>query len=151
MSSSRVGGFTLIELLIVMAIVMILAGLVLGTSGYMQRRAARERAETEMVALATALENYKADYGAYPEGTNVSGGSFPQENDFLVEALQPEEGEVYFEFSKSMLSGSNVVDPFRENYGYQYPGDPTRSGTNFFDLFSRAGAGTNTNGWIKNW
>jgi len=64
----------------------------------------------------------------------------------------PSTGKVYFEFNKGMtnVSGSatNIVDPFGEQYGYVYPG--TMNGSNFFDLWSRAGS-TNTNAWITNW
>lgn len=144
---TSVPGFTLIELLIVMAIIGILASLVLGVSGYVQKKAATSRAESEIAALGAALESYRADYGAYPEGTNTSSSG---DNSFLREALEPSTGKVYFEFPNGMLNGSNVVDPFGESYGYQYPGDPDRSGSNFFDLYSRSGT-TNTNNWVKNW
>jgi general secretion pathway protein G len=144
--------FTLIELLVVMAIIAILAGLVLSTAGFVQRKAATSRAEAEIKALEAALESYKADMGDYPTGTN--GGTnvtAPSSgNNFLLVALYPSTGKVYFEFSKSMTNGSNIVDPFGEQYGYMYPGSSNRNGSNFFDLWSRAG-GTNTNAWIKNW
>ena len=88
-----------------------------------------------MAALTVALENYRADNGDYPQGTNVNGVNAPASNSFLLSSLMPSTGKVYFEFNKSMTNASNVVDPFGENYGYQYPGDEKRSGTNFFDLF----------------
>ena len=68
----RCHGFTLVELLTVMAIIMILAGLVLGTSGYVQKKGARARAEAEIAALSAALESYKADNGIYPRGPAVA-------------------------------------------------------------------------------
>ena len=49
-----------------MAIIIILAGLILATSGYVQNKGARSRAETEIAAMSAALENYKADNGIYP-------------------------------------------------------------------------------------
>jgi type II secretory pathway pseudopilin PulG len=58
--------FTLIELLVVIAIIIILAGLVLSTVGYVQKKGARSRAETEIAALSAACESYKADNGVYP-------------------------------------------------------------------------------------
>jgi len=42
-------------------------------------------------------------------------------------------------------------DPFGNSYGYQYPGDVNRSGTNFYDLWSTANKPANSNAWIKNW
>ena len=147
---STARGFTLLELLIVVAIIAILAGLILSTAGYIQRKGASSRAEAEIAALTVALENYKADHGDYPQGTNVSGTSAPSSNNFLLTNLMPATGKVYFEFNKSMTNASNVVDPFGENYGYQYPGATNRNGTNFFDLFSRC-ASSDTNQWKINW
>jgi general secretion pathway protein G len=154
-SHSR-GAFSLIELLVVVAIIAILAGLVLQTAGYVQRRGATARAEAEIKALEAALESYKADFGTYPMWTNIP----PATNNSVVRAaLAPSTGKVYFTFPKGMApSGANpnaanvaILDPFGEGYGYQFPGNANRSGTNFFDLWSRGGAGTNTNAWIKNW
>ena len=142
--------FTLLELLVVVAIIGILAGLLLNTAGYVQRKGAMSRAEAEIAALTVALENYKADHGDYPVASNVNGTSAPSGNSFLLTNLMPNTGKVYFEFSKSMLSASNVVDPFGENYGYQYPGATNRSGTNFFDLFSRC-ASSDPLRWKVNW
>ena len=147
---STARGFTLLELLIVIAIIAILAGLILSTAGYVQRKGASSRAEAEIAALTVALENYKADHGDYPQGTNVSGTSAPSSNNFLLTNLMPATGKVYFEFNKSMTNASNVVDPFGENYGYQYPGATNRNGANFFDLFSRC-ASSDTNRWKINW
>ena len=62
------GGFTLIELIVVVGIILILAGLVLSTAGYARKKSARARAETEIAAMAAAIESYKADNGVYPRG-----------------------------------------------------------------------------------
>jgi type II secretory pathway pseudopilin PulG len=137
-----------------MAIIAILAGLILQTAGYVQRKGATSRAEAEIAALSAALESYKADMGDYPTGTNGSPTNTSAPNDgnsFLMEALMPASGKVYFEFSKGMTNGSNIVDPFGEQYGYVYGtnGGPM-SGPNFFDLWSRSGT-TNTEAWKKNW
>jgi general secretion pathway protein G len=149
-ASAAMAGFTILELIIVIAIIAILAGLILSTAGYIQKKGASSRAETEIAALTVALENYRADKGDYPHGTNVNGANPPSSNTFLLTNLMPTNGKVYFEFNKSMTNASNVVDPFGENYGYQYPGDANRSGTNFFDLFSRC-ASSDTNQWKANW
>lgn len=143
-------GFTLLELIIVVAIIMILAGLMLSTASYIQKKGASSRAEAEIAALTVALENYRADHGDYPLGTNVAQTNAPSNNTFLLTNLMPASGRVYFEFNKSMTNASNVVDPFGENYGYQYPGETNRSGPNFFDLFSRC-ASSDTNQWKANW
>lgn len=147
---SAIRGFTLIEILIVIAIIAILAGLLLRTAGYVQKKGAVSRAEAEMSALTVALENYKADHGDYPQGSNVDGVNAPAGNNFLLNSLMPPAGKVYFEFNKSMMSAGNIVDPFGESYGYQYPGDIKRNGANFFDLYSRC-ASADTEQWKVNW
>jgi type II secretory pathway pseudopilin PulG len=66
------GAFTMIELLVVIAIIIILAGLVLSTISYVQKKGARARAETEIAALSAACESYKADNGVYPRGPTAA-------------------------------------------------------------------------------
>jgi type II secretory pathway pseudopilin PulG len=65
-SFAATSGFTILELLIVIAIIITLAGLVLATVGYVQKKGARSRAEAEIAAISAALESYKADNGIYP-------------------------------------------------------------------------------------
>ena len=60
------GAVTIIELLVVIIIILILAGLILSISSYVQNKGARARAETEIAAMSAALESYKADNGIYP-------------------------------------------------------------------------------------
>src|SRR5256886_3750102 len=51
-SSFRVSAaFTLIELIVVTTVIIILTGLVLSTVGYVQKKGARARAETEIAAM----------------------------------------------------------------------------------------------------
>src|SRR5215475_7258267 len=65
--------FTLIELVVVIAVIVILVGLVLSTVGYVQKKAARSRAETEIAAMSAACESYKADNGVYPNNADTDG------------------------------------------------------------------------------
>src|SRR5947209_16582659 len=65
------GAFTLVELLVVIAIIIILAGLILSTMGYVRKKGARARAETEIAAMSAACESYKADNGIYPSDANT--------------------------------------------------------------------------------
>jgi type II secretory pathway pseudopilin PulG len=62
------GAFTLIELIVVVTIIIILAGLVLSTVGYVRKKGARARAETEIAAISAACESYKADNAVYVRG-----------------------------------------------------------------------------------
>src|SRR5229473_533972 len=64
--------FTIIELLVVIAIIIVLAGLILSTVGYVQKKGARSRAEAEIAAMSAALESYKADNGIYPSNSDTN-------------------------------------------------------------------------------
>jgi prepilin-type N-terminal cleavage/methylation domain-containing protein len=72
MTHKKSQGFTLIELLTVMAVIAILAGLILSISGYAQKKAASSKAENQIAAISSALENYKADNGIYPSGPSTA-------------------------------------------------------------------------------
>jgi general secretion pathway protein G len=139
--------FTLIELIVVVAIIVILTGLVLSTVGYVQKKAARSRAETEIAAMSAALENYKTDNGVYPRDntTNQYTDTLNAQQNF--DATQPvyqhasfylytqlsgdssgnrsPTGKSYMQFKPNMLlpsGGSGTViaisDPFSNSYGY---------------------------------
>src|SRR3954466_5796998 len=66
--------FTVLELLVVISIIIVLAGLILATTGYVQKKAARARAESEIAGISAALESYKADNGQYPRDASVTDG-----------------------------------------------------------------------------
>jgi len=134
--ASSFGGraaFTILELLIVIAIIIALAGLVLATVGYVQKKGARSRAEAEIAAISAACESYKADNGIYPRGNASGSTSTPYDTDtlnarfgpdpstynsaslFLYKQLsgdtnanlQPPAGaKTYFSFKPQMLSGA---------------------------------------------
>jgi prepilin-type N-terminal cleavage/methylation domain-containing protein len=60
-------GFTLVELLTVIAIVAILTTISVGAIRGAKERANIARARTELAALVTALEEFKRQYGDYPQ------------------------------------------------------------------------------------
>ena len=64
--------FTLVELIVVLTIIFVLTGLVFTAAGFIQKKGARSRAESEMAALAAAIENYKSDNGNYPRDPGTS-------------------------------------------------------------------------------
>ena len=139
-------GFTLIELLIVIAVIVVLAGLILSTFGYVQKKGARARVETEIAAMSAACESYKADNGIYPANpdtntfdarTNLdpSAAVYSAASLFLYEQLAGvtsgsrsaiPSGKTYFTFKANMLlpappSTSDITairDPFGNSYGY---------------------------------
>ena len=172
--------FTLIELLVVIAIIIVLTGLILSTMGYVQKKGARSRAETEIATMSAACESYKADNGLYPTDastteqlnstTSVNPVNYQSSSLYLYKQLsgdatgnrQPS-GKSYFAFQPNMLlpappSTATVIairDPFGNSYGYSTRMAATGSGgyNPTFDLWSTAG-GTTANdvaGWIKNW
>src|SRR5260370_15688960 len=137
--------FTVIELLVVISIIIILAGLILSTVGYVQKKGARSRAEAEIAALSAALESYKADNGIYPrdatktDQVDPAGSPIPTAaTQFLYEQLSgnsatnlhPTSGATnYFAFKPQMLSVtmdsmgnltsvSFIRDPLGNSYGY---------------------------------
>ena len=130
------GAFTLIELLVVIAIIAILAGLTLSTLGYVTKKGAESRAQSEVAALSAAIESFKLDNGFYPTNAAV-----------LYTNLCPVEAgrKVYFEPTPSMVTNVDkgpFLDPWGTAYGYS-------NLTSYFELWSTAG-GTNTNNWIRN-
>jgi len=168
--TKKPAGFTLIELLVVIAIIAILAALILNTAGFIQKKGARSRAQSEISALSTALESYKVEYGDYPTASGTFGTTVSNNANILYQALVASNatynpsGKVFFEPYKGICANTNYtstanyfVDPFGQPYQYKYPGDTNKSGTNFFDLFSYGGStrtadnSTNWETWVKNW
>ena len=152
-----VHAFTVIELLIVMSVIIVLAGLVLGTSGYVQKKGQRSRAEAEIAALSAALESYKADNGIYPAlqatndltpaNTDANSSQYSEASAHLYRVLagtDPNGGsnqKSYFSFKPQMIGGrdssgnptssSFVRDPFGNSYGYSTAKNPDANPTAF--------------------
>ena len=133
LNSARDAAFTLIELITVMAIILVLAGLILGVAGYSQTKASSSRASAEIKALESAIESYKTDNGTYPRDATSTDLLNPQQNydpassgkpnyqstsEFLYEALSgylpttygvipstptPPAGKSYFTFQPNQL------------------------------------------------
>jgi type II secretory pathway pseudopilin PulG len=167
--------FTVIELLVVMAVIIVLAGLILVASRYVQDKGRRTRAEAEIAAISVALQNYKADNGIYPSDPArtelVDPSVFPPPAEaslYLYEKLAGDSNHdriadtpTYFSFRPNQLSPAdqtqNVVfirDPFGNSYGYSTAKAANAAGmvgyNPTFDLWSTANE-TNPARWIKNW
>jgi prepilin-type N-terminal cleavage/methylation domain-containing protein len=69
---ARQNAFTLIELLMVLAVIGILLAITLGVARSVEQGRNTAAANTQMAALAQALEDYRAHYGDYPWLTNTS-------------------------------------------------------------------------------
>lgn len=78
-SSRRSGGFSLIELMVVVAIMVVLAGLLIGSLPGIQSRINRGKVEAFMAELESGLSRYQIDNGAYPQ--NVPSGDSLQARD----------------------------------------------------------------------
>ncbi len=66
-------GFTLIELLTVIAIIGILAGIIIPVVGSVRESANKTKTKTMFSQWATALENFRQEYGYYPAADPESG------------------------------------------------------------------------------
>ena len=152
---------TIVELLVVIMIILILAGLILSISSYVQNKGARARAETEIAAMSAALEGYKADNGIYPANdatnsldpttaTNPSSSSYTSASNYLYIQLSGDsdgnptttsssDTRNYFggSLKQSMLGpnppGANTFlrDPFRNSYGYSTSKNPIANSANY--------------------
>lgn len=76
-------GFTLIELLIVVAIIAILAAIAVPNFLEAQIRAKVARVKSDHRSLATALESYYVDHGAYPPNSDGPAGYDPTAAGYL--------------------------------------------------------------------
>jgi prepilin-type N-terminal cleavage/methylation domain-containing protein len=68
-------GFTLVELLTVIAIIGVLAAFTMPVLRGVARTTKIARARSEMEAIESALDNYKAQYGFYPPGNGAGPGA----------------------------------------------------------------------------
>jgi type II secretory pathway pseudopilin PulG len=162
----------------VIAIIAVLAGLILATAAYVQENAKRSRAEAEIAAMSAALENYRADNGAYPSDavtnsfdvTTANIADYEAPSLKLYEYLTGDtdhdripEAKYYFPFKPNQLSPveqtrpvTSIRDPFGTPYGYSTmkASNSALNGHNpTFDLWSVADGspGMNETKWIKNW
>ncbi|HYJ07155.1 MAG TPA: type II secretion system protein [Chthoniobacterales bacterium] len=174
---ASIRAFTIVEVIVVMAIILVLAGLILATSGYVQKKGARSRAEAEIAAISAALENYKADHGIYPRDarTDALKSRAPDPTAYAPASLYLYDqlagatggsrtpiGKSYFSFKPNQLNppdpNQNVTfvrDPFGNSYGYS-TAHQVNSADGYnptFDLWSTANAepATDQTQWIKNW
>ena len=149
------------EVLVVLTIILVLAGLVLATSSFVQNKGARSRAEVEIAAMSAALENYKADNGIYPgsilDPATTTPSSYEDASATLYESLagdpdgdgQPDPAITsYMQFKPNQLGSNNskmfIKDPFGNSYGYStlHETDPSKGFNPTFDLWSTAGSRT---------
>lgn len=134
--SRRRGGFSLIELLLVLVILATLAALVVTKFAGRSKQAKITAAETEVSRLETALDAFEIDVGRYP--TSQEG----------LRALyeQPSDAESW---KGPYLKRGIPMDPWRNEYIYEYPGRYNEDGFDLHSLGPDRQDGTDDD--IKNW
>ena len=131
-------GFTLMEVLLVLAILVILAGMALPAYQSIQRGAYNRAARAQMGAFDTALDAYRMDLGDYP----MTGQG--------LQALLVPPGDV------GDVSQGNwpylkkeVLDPWGRPYQYEYPGRNNPYGPDIWSMGQDGASGTPDD--IGNW
>lgn len=106
-------GFTLLELMVVVAIIVILAGIILPNYAKRVDRARMVRAEADISALETAIAMYANDMGTY--FGDVNGDISPVETG-LVQG-PPNTDPVYVKWNGPYIKGIGQ-DPWGEDYRF---------------------------------
>ena len=168
----RRNGFTLIELMAVITIIVILAGIVVGSMGYVNERQANEKAKVQIALLSKALEEYKLDNGAYPATSNSTTGTqsvtdangksstlfnvlyldgVKNKTKVYLPELDPANNKQGWTTGTTSTSTSSIKDPWGKDYAYRTAVSANGSGNSRtqnpdFDLWSYGKDGqTNTN------
>ncbi len=122
------GGFTLVELLVVVALIATLLGITFGFLRGAKQQATIGQVRAELAVIAQALENYRREYGDYPQAADT-----PEK---LYQALSGLTGPTGSAISgRSLLAGAQIalldpvhptsamnslVDPWDNAYQYIY-------------------------------
>jgi len=157
----QVAGFTMVELLAVITIIMILAGLVIGLTGYAGRKADLAKAQSNLEMIKHALSDYKLDYGTYPASAvgNRASSSTVLYNALWTTPLasgRPTGEKKPYLSATNFVSGTTLKDPWGVTYQYIFPG--LSNAPSQYDLWSKGPDGKD--GWdgpafglddINNW
>ena len=111
-------GFTLVEMLAVLFIVGILLGIVLGSARYASQVSRISRAESDLHALADALERFHLVFGEYPpveSATNL----VTYKRDSLSFDSKDEDKRAVFVFANLLPKSFTAIDPWSHSYVYR--------------------------------
>ena len=140
--------FTLLEILVVIAIIAVLASLTLGGMSYYGEKMKYSRTQVLIASIESALEQYKADNGAYPSGANTAAvftALYGDGSNVYLSTLNPD-----FRGKQKNVDAGEIIDAWGNKLGYTYPG--SMNPPSDFDLWSEGGhAVANTADDIKNW
>jgi len=117
--------FTLVELMFVVAIIGLIAGIVLGAAGGVQKKAARDQAKAEIKSMLVALERYRNERGVYPLAANNPSSSALYTN--LTN---------YMTFRTNQISGQQVLDSYGYPYWYRLATNGTESSASSASMMS---------------
>ena len=175
----RQQGFTLIELLMVIAVILILAGITFSISRGVQNAQARAKAKAELATISQAIEQFKSRYGDYPwhkqgevdtnktlllalTGRLVLGDPDPEDSTNEIKALiidtqnQIDANPKFLDdtkFSTSLINGetTKLLDPWGNPYIYRYKWDNKPSDWDVFGfhLYSTGPKGSSADDAIK--
>lgn len=134
--------FTLIELLAAIGIIAILAGLTIGGLSFATAKADESKTIALMEEFETALEKYKADYGAYPV--------FSGDVDFSKDEWKTFTNEKPNKQNKAYMEGIKQLSIFEDGFGnafqYEYPNTDSSRNTTKYALWSKGKDGSKTTG-----
>jgi len=140
--------FTLLEILVVIAIIAVLASLTFGGMSYYSEKMKYSRTQVLIASIESALEQYKADNGAYPSGANTAAvftALYGDGSNVYLSTLNPD-----FLGKQKNVEAGRIIDAWENELGYTYPG--SMNPPSDFDLWSEGGdAVANTADDIKNW
>ena len=117
MKNSSSKRFTLIEMLVVIAIIVILAGLVFPALGLARQNARKSKANSECQSLKTAIVMYESEFSCWPakvsgETSALSSGEYKN----MCERLVGKNGKnmVFYEAGKDY--DDRILDPWGNEY-----------------------------------
>ncbi len=121
-TARRQSAFTLIEVLAVIAIVVIVAGIVIGGAGAANRKAAEAKARSEISKFEIAVQQYKRDHGYLPSDDFDSVTDDHEITRSFLVSSDGEERYLKLNLDELRFSGNYWRDPFGQPYRYEMPG-----------------------------
>ncbi len=130
-------GFTIVEILIVMTIILILAGLIIGSFAFVKASQRNHQAEIQINLLEKAIEDYQLDNSDYPGDADAGGSTGTGESNMLFRALYYDGFEAGDDGSASIYlseldpandtqkwidgkgATSTIIDPWGNEYRYR--------------------------------